>query len=92
MEISEVPKISAEIVYRELEGEVIAHNTSRKTYHSLNGTASMIFLLCDGKRTVDDIRNSVLERYSGGSETENQIANALSDMAALGLITGQVDR
>lgn len=52
LEVTEVP-----------DGHLIYDQDNDKV-HYLNPTAAIIYMICDGTRTVDDIRSIICEAYS----------------------------
>lgn len=58
----------------------IVSNNSNKTVY-LNSTASDIFLLCDGKKSIEDICNQMLSEYDVDTETlQKDIVKIVRDL------------
>lgn len=63
------PKRRADLTIREVDGEVIVLNHRLGEIHQLNATASFVWNLCDGQKSVEDIISLVAREY-GGSAVE----------------------
>ena len=55
--------------------------------HILNDTAREIYLLCDGKRDMDEIARTIADRYSVDRETaDRDCAEMIEQLKDLGLV------
>lgn len=70
---------SSGLVVRELEDEVLIFDVERNQAHCLNGTAGLVWTLCDGKHSVQDIRYSV-EQELGTPASVEVVWKALVDL------------
>jgi len=72
------PRRRADVSPRSLdERETILYDPQTDSIHVLNPAARIIWELCDGEHTVDDIAIAVTERFSGVNQ-----AQALADVKA----------
>jgi pyrroloquinoline quinone biosynthesis protein D len=53
------PRQGEEIFFRQIEDEGILYQPQENRVHSLNRTALLIWELCDGEHTVEDIAEKV---------------------------------
>lgn len=58
-QVQEKPKQVDDILYEEMEGEVVLYNPLRGDVHILNPVAATIFDLCDGKHTAEEIAEEI---------------------------------
>lgn len=65
------------IAVREVEGETIILDREGGQVHTLNETAALVWSLCDGTRSVEEVGASLAERF----EVEREVAER--DSAAL---------
>jgi pyrroloquinoline quinone biosynthesis protein D len=82
------PKRRADVSARTIEGETLILDRSSGVIHQLNSTAAFIWELCDGRSTIDDICNTVLDNFEidEGIVRKDVIKN-LEDIWNLKLIT-----
>ncbi len=67
--------------------ERVVYEPSSHEVVVLNGTASLIFDLCDGSRTHDDLVSELVRRYAAPREVlARDLASTLSHFAAKGLL------
>jgi len=74
LEVNEVP-----------DGYVV-YQSSKDRVHFLNPVAAVIFELCDGNHTADDIRSILIAGYELSSFPDRDFTSALSNMLTEGLI------
>ena len=74
LEVNEVP--DGYVVYQSCKDRV----------HFLNPVAAVIFELCDGNHTTDDIRSILVEGYDLSAFPEQDFEAALGNMLTEGLI------
>jgi len=86
------PKARTEgLVVRELPEEVLVYDLDTHKAACLNGTAAKVWRLCDGRRSVKEIRRA-LESSSGGSVPEEFVWLALDQLGKGGLLDARVSR
>ena len=52
------------IITQDIGDEVVLRNADQKTIHVLNTTARIIWDICDGEHTVEDMEHQLRERFS----------------------------
>jgi hypothetical protein len=52
-----------------VDGELVIYDPAHQRLHVLNGTASLIWRLCDGLHSEESLVNSLLRRYPDGQST-----------------------
>lgn len=85
--LNDIPRHRRGQYLEELDGEsVVFGRTSSKTYF-MNGTASAIWKLCDGSRSVQDIANVLEGIYpESTSEIASDVAQIVDRLVAEGLL------
>ncbi len=72
---------------RDLGDEYLFYDGDSDSVHVLNGTAREIYLLCDGKHSVDQLVEAVLERYEIDEATAREDVEAtLERLIELGML------
>lgn len=67
----------------DMDGEMLLYNPSNATTLHLNAPSAIVWQLCDGKRTAQDIIDAVLEAYPEQSEQiPDDIKTVLADLAS----------
>jgi pyrroloquinoline quinone biosynthesis protein D len=86
------PKRRQDVRARTIEGETLILDRSSGVIHQLNSTAAFIWELCDGRSTIDEICNRVLDNFETdeGIVRKDVIKN-LDDFWDLKLITWKID-
>ena len=83
MDLSSRPRHAADLRVQRFEGEILLFDGGNATGILLNETASLVWLLCDGERSVSDI----IEYLRGSYPLEAE--RLLSDVAdAIDLLSG----
>ncbi len=81
------PRRDETIVWRELEREVLVLSDQGLTLRVLNSTASAVWKLCDGSRTVEEIAVEIAALFEVDRETaERDTADFIETMVAHGLV------
>jgi hypothetical protein len=81
------PRPSETLPSTDLGDEYLFYDRDQDRVHVLNGTAREIFLLCDGKRTEEEIGREMAGRY--GVEVETALKDAretIDRLVDLGLL------
>ena len=63
MDTGSIPVPDGEFTLEELDNELLLYHPSKTTTVYMNETASIIWRLCDGQRTVADIVELIKESY-----------------------------
>jgi hypothetical protein len=58
------PKVKNNITVQDLGDEVILYDSERENVHVLNHTAQIIWKLCNGNNSIEDIENHLLKEFS----------------------------
>ena len=62
------PLRRADIFERSLTDEAVLYDPVDSVMHTLNPVATVIWKLCDGNHTPEDIAREICERYDAGSD------------------------
>ena len=71
-DVSKIPAQRAGVRFEELDGEAVVYDRVGKRATYLNDTAVVIWKLCDGTRTINDIIGMLLEGVPGGGGEHRQ--------------------
>ncbi len=75
------------LITKKLENEFIVVDTENGQVHSLNETAAMIWQMYDGKLSIDEITQCILEKYKVTFETaKSDVEKVLRSFIEKGLI------
>jgi hypothetical protein len=77
---------TAELEVNEVPDGYVVYQSSRDRVHFLNPVAAVIFELCNGNHTADDIRAILVEGYELSSFPDRDFETALGNMLSEGLI------
>lgn len=65
----DAPRRNDHFVWRDVQGEIYILGDDGRTLRILNGTASALWKLCDGERSVEDLVSALADEYSIDPET-----------------------
>ena len=83
------PRPSDEYMSRDLGDEYLFYDRKGDRIHVLNGTARDIYLLCDGKKTSNEIAEAISDKYEVDPETaRTDVQRTIQDLVRLGLLAG----
>ncbi len=86
MDRSAIPRTRSDYKLEELEGEsMLYHNGQGKVLY-LNETASMLWKLCDGQRSVAAIEDLLRDAYPEASELSADVDTAFAMFVAHGAV------
>ncbi len=89
MDANSVPLPDKEFTLEELDNELLLYHPAKTTTVYMNQTASIIWRLCDGERTVNEIISLIKDSYpEAGSGVEQDVEATLkmfSDHGAISL-------
>jgi PqqD family protein of HPr-rel-A system len=72
---------------KDLGDEYMFYDREQDRVHVLNGTAREIFLLCDGKRTIEEVVRALAERYGiEEARARRDTEQTLEELMGLGLL------
>jgi Coenzyme PQQ synthesis protein D (PqqD) len=81
------PRKADDLEIRAVGEEVLVHHASAQKVHILNRTAGQILELCDGKRTPDEIVESICSATNADRATVSRdVDGMLAEFAKLGLV------
>lgn len=81
------PSATETFTSRDLEEEFLFYDSSGDQVHVLNGTAREIFLLCDGKRSPEEIAESMVKLFEVEPEQAlTDVNETLDRLIELGLL------
>lgn len=71
-----------------VDDEVMLHDPKKRKVYTLNPVAALVWSLCDGAHTVDQIVATVTSRFSGydPSGIAQEIQNTVAQFKAYGLL------
>lgn len=76
-----------DLIWREVDGEVIILSSDNKLMHVLNDVGSRIWILLDGKHSKEDILRIISAEYEDtGNRVEMDILEYLDELKKLNLI------
>ena len=88
MDRNSKPLPDLEFNLEELDNELLLYHPTKTTTVYMNETASIIWRLCDGKRTVGDIISLIEESYpEAGSGVEEDVETTLKVFIEHGAIS-----
>ena len=73
------------LIIKELADETLIYDTQRDKAHCLNSTAALVWKNCDGKRSVNDLRE-LIEKDAGVGVPEEMVWLALDQLKKQNLI------
>ena len=76
------------IITQDIGNEVVLRNADQKTIHVLNTTARIIWDICDGEHTVEDMEHQLRERFSIPDNVNvlDDILNTLNTLSEKGML------
>lgn len=83
-----VPVRKQDIFIQDIGREALLYSVRGKAFHVLNPTARLIWELCDGNHTVEDIEQAIRENFSMANEYDisGDIRRTLKFFSNKGLI------
>jgi hypothetical protein len=83
-----VPVRSSEVLELDMGDGLIIYNHEGDLVHHLNGSAGIVWQLCDGDASIEELSRDIAEEY--GLETATvlaQVSEVVAEFDALGLTT-----
>ena len=88
MNLSNKPQKSADYYLEQLDDELLLYHLNATKIMYCNQTASLVWHLCDGQRTVEEIINLLRDAYPESAETiADDVDAVLQQFIAFGGIT-----
>jgi hypothetical protein len=72
------PKKREDLAIQEVGNEFMLYDETNEKIHVLNHTAYLIWKLCDGNHTINDIENEISKNYS-----KTEYSDILQDIGAI---------
>ena len=66
--------------------EILVYIKQNDSTYYLNGTAALVWRLCDGQRTAADISQLLAEAYPQGESVDQDVIEALKRLTVLGVV------
>jgi hypothetical protein len=82
----QLPTIAEGLDVNETDDGLVIYQESTDRVHHLNPTAAVVFELCDGTRSADDIARLVAETFGLGDVPEVETKACLEDLSREKLI------
>jgi len=86
MRRSAIPRRKAGYTSADLDGEFMLYSRGEGKALYLNETASLVWKLCDGRRTVDEIDSLLKDAYPDASELSGDLDAAFGILVAQGAV------
>ncbi len=76
------------IIVKDIGGEILLYSATEKAIHALNPTAQLIWELCDGEHTPEDMDHIIRAKFSVSDEhnVSTDIQQTLAAFADKGLL------
>lgn len=76
------------ILETEVDGEISLYDPANENVTILNGTASDVWLLCDGQYSAEEIVNLLASSYGVSAEQiQDEVTRTVDDFVEAGLLT-----
>ena len=82
-----LPKTAEGLDVNEADDGLVIYQESTDRVHHLNPTAAVVFELCDGTRSPDDIARMVADTFELGGVPLAEVTACLEDLARQSLIS-----
>ncbi|MCP4548627.1 MAG: PqqD family protein, partial [bacterium] len=84
------PRRRSGVRAKDVGGETILYDTDREAIHVLNATAGVVWELCDGSHSVEEIAGRLAEAFEAtddaGLDVESDVVDVLATLAKRGLL------
>lgn len=85
------PKARDDLALVELDGEAVVYAEESGAVHHLNPTATVVFALCDGTATVEEIVRDLSGAFGvDAAQIEPEVRQLLREFRELGLLEGNL--
>ena len=79
------------IIEKIMDDEIVLYNKTNHNIHNLNRTAAILWNLCDGEMTIEEMIKYLLDNFKGSKKTiEDDVAKTLEEMENVYLIIFKV--
>jgi len=88
MNKGKIPVAATDYRLEDFDGELLLyHPASTRTMH-LNDSASIVWYLCDGRRSIQDIVDTIVEAYPESTDNiEKDVNQALNRLVEQGVLS-----
>ena len=87
------PKRRDDLTIRMVDGEIVVLDQKGGLVHQFNLTASLIWQHCDGKTTIDEIANDLVETYQVDFKTAlKNVGEIVKQLCDLGLLASSQEK
>ena len=88
LKMEDYPLAREDLVLQDLGTELMLYDPKNDSAHVLNHTAVVIFKLCDGKHSLEDITSEVKDKFkmNEGYDLSRDIINFLGEFKTKGLL------
>ena len=81
------PKVRDDLAVVELDGEAVVFDERTCDLHYLNPTATVVFGLCDGTGTVDELAADIAAAFGAdGAQVKRDVAAVVEDFGRSGFL------
>lgn len=86
MENKRNPIRKQDLVWREVDGEVVILSSDNKLMHVLNDVGSRIWALLDGEHSKEDILSMVSAEYEDAGDVKKDVSEYLNELRQLNFL------
>ncbi len=88
MDVNSIPVPDKEFTLEELDNELLLYHPTKTTTVYMNETASIIWRLCDGRRSIVEIAELIKDSYpEAGDRAREEVEETLQTFKDHGAIT-----
>ena len=90
LEVPERPSARDDLVFREVEDEAVIFDPASGSMHSLTKTAVLIWKMCDGRHSLEDMVRKILEKFEAQpDEVRRDVERTVRRFGELGLLKAE---
>jgi hypothetical protein len=83
-------RLSADVIFRDLEGEAVLLDLASGRYYGLNAVATRVWMLLDGGTTVEAVVAAVTAEFDAAAEEiARDVDELLAELTARGLVVAE---
>lgn len=83
-------RLSADVIFRDLEGEAVLLDLASGRYFGLNPVGTRVWMLLDGGATVDAVVAAIAAEFDGDpDEIGRDVDDLLAELATRGLVIAE---
>ena len=89
--MSGAPKSRDDVTFVELDGEAVVYDELRGAVHHLNVSATIVWSLCDGDTSLDEMSRTIAEAFDlNVDDVRPQVSEVLDVFGRAGLLAAPV--